>query len=642
MSRKLIIFTFVCLLSLLAMAGEGDYAVSKIPVALLKNAHAVKRIEYSEYEVFSLSKARCRTKYAITILDENGDKYASLTEYYDKLRKIESIDGKIFDLNGKELKAVKNRDVKDYSAVSDISLMDDSRVKVHDFHHKQYPYTVEYEVVIEYNNTYIFPSWMPQVDEGYAVEKAIKKVKCPEWYDFKYKAFNYNRGEPIKANDKGVITYIWEVENLVAIQKEYLAPKWQYITTCIFFSPSKFEIDNYTGSMASWNKLGKFQIKLNEGRDKLPESIKKEIHKLVDDVPDTKEKVRILYEYLQRTTRYISIQLGIGGLQPFDATYVADKSYGDCKALSNYMYSILKEVNIKSCYTQVRSGKGEKFFIKDFTFDPFNHIILFVPLQKDTIWLECTSQTLPAGYLSSHTDDRYALAIDDNGGTLVRTPKYGKNENLELRKIKAVLDEEATLLIQSETSYGGLQQDLYHGLINNLSKEKVKEYLHEQLDFATYDIRSFSYTETKSSLPAVQETLDIVVSNYATITGKRLFIVPNIMTRSHRKLSADSTRKYDLDLGFEYRDIDSVEIKLPAGYTAESIPKEVTINSKFGKYSSSVKLEGAVLYYYRNIEQYSGRFPATDYPELVKFYETVYKADRNKVVMVKNEATKGF
>ena len=70
-------------------------------------------------------------------------------------------------------------------------------------------------------------------------------------------------------------------------------------------------------------------------------------------------------------------------------------------------------------------------------------------------------------------------------------------------------------------------------------KDKVKEFLHEELDFATYDISSFDYKEDRSALPAVNESLDIVVSNYATITGKRLFIVPNVMTRTHRKLQAE-------------------------------------------------------------------------------------------------------
>jgi hypothetical protein len=316
---------------------------------------------------------------------------------------------------------------------------------------------------------------------------------------------------------------------------------------------------------------------------------------------------------------------------------VATKAYGDCKALTNYMYSLLKEAGIVSYYTLIKAGKNANKIMADFPSQQFNHVILCVPVQKDTVWLECTSQTIPAGYLGHFTCDRYALLISENGGTLVRTPKYGMKENLETRNIKATLDDEATLQVKVFTRYGGLQQDLYHDLIHGLSKDKVKEFLHEELDFATYDISSFDYKENKSSLPVVEESLDIVVSNYATITGKRLFIIPNVMTRTHRKLSADDERKYDIELRNEYKDVDTVEINLPEGYTAESMPQDVSISSKFGKYNCSVKLSGNKLIYYRNMEQYSGRFPPKDYADLVKFYETIYKADRNKVVLVKNQ-----
>ena len=160
--------------------------------------------------------------------------------------------------------------------------------------------------------------------------------------------------------------------------------------------------------------------------------------------------------------------------------------------------------------------------------------------------------------------------------------------------------------------------------------------LHDQLDFATYEINSFSYKEEKKPLPWIDETLDITASNYGIVTGKRLFIMPNVMSKSKRKLSVDSTRKYDIQLGFEYNDIDSVEIELPKGYTAESLPKPVSVTGKFGNYSSSVKMDGNKLYYYRNIEQYSGRYPASEDGELVKFFETVFRADHNKLVLVKD------
>lgn len=636
MKKTLILFGIFFLLHPVIYAADGDYSVSKINTLLLKNADAVKRMEELRFEISSYTKTKLYKKYAITILNERGDDFAYLYEVYDKLRSIKSIEGRLFDASGREIKSLKSKDIEDRSGVSSISLMEDNRVKVHNFYYKVYPYTVEYEVVTEFNNTLMFPSWFPQPAEKYAVEKSIFSVICPAWFTFRYKMFNYP-GEPQINDNHDKKIYTWQVNNLPVVIREFAAPDFPYLTTCIFFSPDKFEFEGYKGGSTSWQELGQFQVQLNQGRDILPEAVKQKVHTLADAAITTKEKIRVLYEYLQKNTRYVSIQLGIGGFQPFDAAYVASKAYGDCKALSNYMYALLKEANIKSCYTQIKSGAGKFFFMPDFPCDQFDHIILCVPLQNDTMWLECTDQTLSAGYLGDFTCNRFGLAIDENGGKLVHTPIYSMKQNIEIRNVRAVLQNDGTLDINANTRYGGLQQDDVHGLINNLSKDKVKEYLHEELDFATYNINSFDYKENKSALPSIDESLDITVSNYATITGKRLFVVPNVMTKSGRKLSTDTARKYDIELGYEYKDVDTVEIELPKGYEPEAMPQDVSVVSKFGKYNSSVKLKDNKLFYYRSMEKYSGRFPAKDYNELVKYYETIYKADRNKVVLVKNE-----
>jgi hypothetical protein len=388
--------------------------------------------------------------------------------------------------------------------------------------------------------------------------------------------------------------------------------------------------------MKSWQDLGKFIYTLKQGRDELPPNIKQKVHEIADPVTDPREKIRLLYEYMQKNTRYVSIQLGIGGWQPFDAKYVATKGYGDCKALSNYMYSILKEAGIRSYYAVIGAGRIKPNLETEFPSSQFNHAILCAVINtNDSVWLECTSQTLPSGYLSDFTDDRYALLIDETGGNLVHTPKYGLKENLQQRTINAKLDGEGLLIAEIKTNYSGGQQDRLHMLINNLSKDKVKEYLDEELEFATYTVTDFNYKENKKQIPEIDETLSVTVDHYATASGKRLFIEPNILTKSGRKLKAGEERKYDIELDIEYSDTDKIEIEIPAGYKPESIPQDAIVESKFGKYRSTVKVDQNKIIYSRSMQQFSGLFPKTDYVEMVKFYDAIYKADRNKLVFIK-------
>jgi len=634
--KKLLLIIAITTSGKFLYAGDGEYAVSKISPSLLKNANAVLRFEEIKFEVHSTKEAIETNHYVITILNENGERWAQFAEYYDKLREINSVEGYLYDASGKQLKKMKFKDLQDFSGTGESSLVEDNRIKAHSFYYRVYPYTVEYDIEIRYNHTMFFPEWIPAGGEKLSVEKSRFSIICPSDYQFRYKEFNY-QGKPTITTEKNKKITTWDAANVPAIVKETSCPRWHELTTMVITGPTDFQLGDYKGNMSTWQDYGKFLYTLKSGRDKLPDNVRQQVHKLTDGVTDVKKKISILYEYMQKNTRYISIQLGIGGWQPFDASDVSKKGYGDCKALSNYMFSLLKEAGIRSDYTLIHSGDEENYMTDDFPSSQFDHVILFVPLQKDTVWLECTSQTLPAGYLSAFTADRYALAVEENGGKLVHTPKYGLNDNVQIRKLRAILSDDASLLVQANTMYEGLEQDNVHDMINYLSKDKVKEYLEKKLDFPTYELDKFDYKENKSMSPNVQEKLDLYVSNYATITGKRLFIAPNVMSRSYVKLKADEERKFDIALHDEFRQVDSVEIEIPKGYEIESPAQPVAIETKFGKYSSTTKLVDNKIFYYRMREQYSGTFPAKDYADLVKYYDSIYKADRNKIVFVKKE-----
>jgi hypothetical protein len=137
-------------------------------------------------------------------------------------------------------------------------------------------------------------------------------------------------------------------------------------------------------------------------------------------------------------------------------------------------------------------------------------------------------------------------------------------------------------------------------------------------------------------LPEVAERLDITVFNFATITGKRLFVTPNLLNRSTTKLVTEE-RKYPIDFSIAYRDVDSVEITVPEGYEPEAMPQPVTLKNKFGAYSVTTTFAANKILFVRTREQYAGHFPAGDYSELVTFYEAIYKGDRNRVVLKRKE-----
>lgn len=629
--RKIII---VLLCVLVQQSIAQNYKASLIPDSLKENADAVKRFEELHVIIKGINKAVVKRKYAITILNENGDNFAFYENGYTNLISLSDISGRLFDAEGKVLKTIKKKDIADVSASDDESLLTDVRAKKYSFYNRIYPYTVEFEDEQEYNGIYFLPRWDPFEDERVAVQQSRMIVDVPDGYALRFKQYNHETAPVISGTT--VKSYMWEMKDRKPLQFESFQPDIKEVMPLVYIAPAEFSIGNYKGNMTTWKGLGEFVAGLNNARDVLPDNVKKDVHQLTDNISDRTEKIRALYKYMQQNTRYISIQLGIGSWQPFEAKYVAEKKYGDCKALSNYMVSILKEAGIKANYVLVTSGKGRKGLTEDFPSPYFNHAICCVPNGKDTVWLECTSQTQPAGFMGSFTGDRKALLIGDDGGYIVNTPSYGINDNQQMRKIKAVVDAQGNMSAEVNTHFTGVQQELQHSLIYEATKEQRQKYLNRALSLPTYVVEKSEYKETPGMIPVVDEFLQVKAANYATVSGKRMFIVPNLFNRSSLKLE-DKERKYPIRFSMAWRDSDTAIFSVPPGYTVEAKPKDVSMENQFGKYDITYRISKDNIEVIRSESSNRKNYPASAYPELVKYYDAIYKADHSRIVLVKAE-----
>jgi hypothetical protein len=632
MNRVLSIF--LVFLSLQATA--QNYNVRLIPDSLIKNAHVVKRMEEVHVIIKSLNKVVITNKYALTILDEEGDEASSYINAYSSMRNLSSIEGNLYDASGNKVKSVKKKDIIDAPVSDGFSLMLDDRFKKHNFYCKQYPYTIEYFDEMEVNNSYFLPTWSPFESDHYAVQQSKFIVETAPEYQLRVKQQNINLKPQITQGK--TTTYTWEFKNGVAIVMEPLQPAMKEVLPMIRIGATDFSMDNYIGDMRSWQSLGKFNTSLNKGRDVLPDNIKQAVHHLVDTISGTGKKVEKLYQYLQNNTRYISVQLGIGGWQPFDAKYVASNKYGDCKALSNYMVSLLKEAGVKAHYVLVKSGDGEAGLQEDFPSPSFfNHVIACVPNGKDSIWLECTSQNTAAGYMGTFTGNRKVLLIGDDGGYVVKTPVLSAKDNFQSRTTKAIVKADGSMTADIFTHLTGEQQELQHQLIHSFTGEQREKYLNRALSLPTYQVNQSKYTEFPGRIPVIDEYLQIQSTHYASITGKRMFLVPNFVNQSNRRLLSDEQRKYPIHFKSAFYDIDTIQIELPSNFQIESLPKDVALHNQFGDFEMRFKVLNNKIEVVRTQIRNIAEFPATAYPELVDFFDKIYKADHQSVVFVKKE-----
>lgn len=617
-----------------ALAGEIKYPVAAIPDSLKKGMYAVIREDYFRFDILAVNKSSKTVHHVITILNEKAKDYATQTLYYDKNTKISSFKGVVYDAMGKEIKKLKQNDIQDQSAISGFSLYEDDRLKHADLSQPTYPYTVEYEYEVQFDYLYSIPGFSLNRDDEISVQKSTYVVVYPKALPPRFKLTLVPK--PLKGNpsvDKESVT--WTFENFRPRKFEPYSPYFLEVFPNIMAAPTSFEYGGYLGNMSSWKDYGNWNVLLNKNRDVLPEVTRQKVKELTKNLATTEQKAKIIYEYLQSKTRYVSIQLGIGGLQPFPASVVDETGYGDCKALSNYMVAMLKEVGIRGFYTTIMAGSNEPEVVVDFPSHQANHVIVAVPNGNDTLWMECTSQTNPFGYMGKFTGDRFALMITENGGKLVRTPSYSAEQNLQSRTAQVEVDIAGNASAKVVTTYRGIQYE--NGGLNFHVTDKMEEqkkWIHNNTDIPSFNVDAFSMSEVKNKIPSAVVKLNLSLNRYASVSGKRIFISPNLMNKTSFIPEKMTERKNDVVLHSNYLDLDTIVFHFPENLYPEFLPQPSKIISRFGEYETKYEFNEGKLVYIRKMKVWKGSFPKESYPELVEFYKKVNKADNIKLVFL--------
>jgi len=614
-------------------AGDIKYKVSDIPKELKENARSVVRNEEIILEVKSLSRATVNVTYAITILNKNGLEDAYFHEFYDKFSRVSAVRGHVYDENGEQIKRIPLDDILDYSAISGYSIYEDNRVKYIDPKVRTFPFTVEYSYEKSMDGFFSFPSWYPQSKFNLAVEKSSYKAIIPKSLAFRYLERKTISRVKVTSDDSKTV-YYWEARNLKALEWEPYSIPEQDIFPCMMAAPSAFEIDGNQGDYSTWENFGKFISTLNKGKNVLGDETKKFLNELIAGTPDDYEKIRKLYEYMQRRTRYVSIQIGIGGWQPFDASTVQRLSYGDCKALANYMKTLLEAVGLSANYCLVNAGENAPPMIREFPSSQFNHAFLCVPLKSDTIWLECTSQRVPCGFIGNFTDDRDILLIDNEKSKVVHTTAYSLANNMETHTSHVKINEDGTGRVEINTVYKGLNYEniLPTYLADDADKKRI---ISERMRFPAFQLLNFKYQETKAKIPTIEETLNVEFENYLTPMGAKYLMRLNFLNSMVKAPSNLRSRKTDILVRRPSFDRDTIIYQMSSKLKPENLPKPIFFKTQFGEYQSKVEYSNNQICYTRAFQLNKGIYPASDYAAFVSFFDKVSNADDMKCAIEK-------
>jgi len=634
-----LLFCILCGMSMTLYSQTFQFQSVALSDSLISHADAVIRSDQLTVNIRSLNSMEVQKERVITVLNQRGNRLVRAFVGYDNSRKIKHIQATIYNALGLEVETIKKRDFKDVSAVQGGTLYSDSRIMYLDYTPLSYPYTVKFSYEIETSNTAPVPSWYFIENYRLSVEESSYQVTFakpelrPEVKEYHLEGYPLVRKEQYNSLS-------FSITDVQAIQEEVLAPPFEAFVPHLKFRPIHFSYEGYEGEIHNWKDLGKWVYSnLLYGADNLPETTTEELNRLVLGVTDPIDRARIVYQYVQEHTRYISVQVGIGGLRPSSAEDVDELKYGDCKGLTNYTISLLRAVDVPAHYVHVQAGNPKLDFEADFAdLSQGNHVILAIPNGEDGyVWADCTSQTIPFGFLGDFTDDRLAHIITEDGGSLARTPAYHSADNMQSSIAQMTLDSDGSLEGNVQIESYGIQYNARYSLLDLDWRDREVHYRDRWEHLTGLNLHDIVYEENKKEIKFF-ENVTFSTSTYAKKAGKRFFFAPNTLNRISHVPQPYEERKLPFEIRPGYLDKDSYKIQIPEKYVPEALPTAVNLETEFGIYRSEVVYDENqnILKYSREIEIRGGSYPEERYDAYREFRKEIAKAENAQAVFIES------
>ena len=444
--------------------------------------------------------------------------------------------------------------------------------------------------------------------------------------------------------------YTWRLSDASPPDIEPLGPPgWEQLPE-LRLGTDQFEIGGARGRLDAWSTFGQWYDELGRGRQTLPPAALAEVQRVVEGATTDLEKARRLYAYLQQTTRYVSVQLGLGGWQPFDAAYVFERRYGDCKALTNYMMAMLAAVGVSADPVLIEAGDEGSDLLESFPDNQFNHVILRVPLAEaapgevpmrtgvlsdGAVWLECTSSFAPFGHLGAFTEGRPGLLVDGLNSRIVRTPTSGPDVNWTRREATVSLDTRGGALADVRWMLHGEERTEALVAFTTATEAERTSIFRTATGLPSLDVRDLDLSTVPARPDTLTFTATLDVAHAARRAGTRLLLnlVP-LAPPVDRLPEPEAPRVHEVRLGVAYAERDSVRFELPEGYAVGDPPPPIAIDGPVGRYRLAISTpEAGAIVVVRELVVDAPRQPAEAYDEVRAFFDAVAEADAVRAIV---------
>jgi hypothetical protein len=508
---------------------------------------------------------------------------------------------------------------------------------------------VEPGAIIEYRYresrpTYFHTRLEMQQDIPVQIVKYYVRPLASDTYRLWSKAFHCNPTPLVKEQNFQMTS----LSNVPAFKEEpYMIPENQVRAWMLLYysTESKIDAEKY------WKELGKKEFNEVKGLMKVNDDVRKVATETIGDATTTDQKLERLLAYCRTKIKYLfddaltltdedrkkikenkspsdTLKNGIGTARDMDLLFAA----------------LVSAAGFETRVALV-SDRSENFFDPNFANDYFLDDRV-IAVKADSGWKFFAPHMLyvPYGMLPWKHEGLKALLTDAKEPTFVDLPISAPEKSLEQTIGQFKLNEEGTLEGDAYIEFTGHRAAYMKEENDDESPDKREEILKTIIKkhLGAAEVSNIKIENVTDPFKPFTYSFHIKVENYATRTGKRLFLQPAFFQFGEAAFFTNAQRKYPVYFEYPYVETSHVEIALPAGFALDNAEAPVPFNaSDVVKYDVSLKTtpDAKTLIYDRTLRLNGMLFPVESYTALKQVFDLLHKQDNHQVTLKYNAAT---
>ncbi len=418
-----------------------------------------------------------------------------------------------------------------------------------------------------------------------------------------------------------------------------------------FSTTFSFSIKNPQNVSQYWGAVGAEQAFLVEFMNKKSKELTKVAEQIVASAKTDDEKLQKLYIFTQTQIRNTSFDPaitddereklpGVKKIEDVLKNKVANSMYIDM------LFGALANAAGFETRIALAPDRSQTIFDPKMTNEDFvKPRCIAVKVGENWKFLNPGVSFLPYGKLVWYEEDVWALLIGEKFTSWEKTPLSGENETVSKRSGKLTVSEDGTLQGKLRLENSGQMAIEYRMENFDKSVEKQESDLKDEINerFSTAEISDVSIENLSDPTKPIVIQYYLKVPNFAQKTGKRLFIQPGVFEYGKTPIFSSADRKYDVYIPYPWSEDDSIEIKLPDGFTLDNAdsPGEIADQQKISLLNVSMSINNSTntLLYKRKFYFGGGGnllFPASSYVPVKALFDGFHKANSHIITLKQN------